>query len=128
MTSAEKEVGALIRKWRDILGINPRWEFMITVYETEEDTPRKKRHLAAWIDNRGPYLRSYLGVNVWQPEVQEDLETVITHELLHLLMDRIDVALRESLGKKFEKTYEEMLESVVCSLEQAFLAVRPKKK
>jgi hypothetical protein len=122
----EKTVATLVTRWRDRLGISPRWAFHICLYASKKDTPKSKRHLAAWIVNDSAYLRSWLHINLWQEEAKRDLESLITHELIHTRLDRIDIALRESLGKKFEGLYNEMMESLTEDLERAFEATRKK--
>jgi hypothetical protein len=127
VTKNEQRVGKLVKKWRDILGINQRWEFIVKVVESEECAPKKERLTAAWIINDGAYLRSAMTFNLFHPECKQDLESVVCHELIHCLMNEVDAVLADAIGEKFETVYKEITERLTTNLEMAFAKVRKSK-
>jgi hypothetical protein len=119
----ERRVRHLIEKWRDLLGISPKWEFAVKLHQAEDESPEDERDCAAHVTNDGAYMRSLIAFNLWHRECQEDLESVVTHEMIHVLMDRIDLTIEDAL-RRTPGLYREMTESVTTALEGAFKAVR----
>lgn len=119
----ERRIRALIEKWRQLLGISPKWEIAVKLYRDQDEAPEDERDCAAHVTNDGAYLRSYMSFNLWHRECCEDLESVVTHEMIHVLMDRLDLAVEDAL-RRTPKLYREMTESVTTALEVAFKAVR----
>lgn len=124
MTQDQKRIRTYIKKWKKLLGIHPRWRFFITAYERPEDGPEKYKDCAAWVQTSSASMYSYIYFNTWSEDCLADLESVVTHELLHVLHDRMDMVIKAALGKQFKKLYGEITESVVENLEAAFRELR----
>lgn len=112
-----------MEKWRRLLGLSPRWEFAIKLYATEHDTPEDERDCATYVETDGAYLRSCISFNLWHRECRKDIESVVTHEMIHVLMDPVALALEDAL-KKTPSLYRSMHESFTTAIEGAFREIR----
>ncbi len=131
MRLTESTARKAINKWRAILGVNQLYKVHFEINNQPDHTlkPSQRKDVEAKVKVDEAYYNIYLVLNAYEFEA-EDLDHVIAHELLHVVLARMTTLTFETYGDNHEKTASNLIESTTEQLAQAFmraLATRPKK-
>lgn len=119
----------VVEKWRTLLGINPLYRIFLRVNNTPDPKlkPKERADVEALCDVDQAYWKVTITLNAYEFEAK-DLEYVLVHELLHVVMARTESLIRESYGDKHHGTAINLIESNVEQLAQAFMYVKTGKR
>lgn len=125
MASAlKRDVTRLVRKWRKHLGIGEQWRVDVKV--NEHPSGSEAEDAQAHITVTPQYFHASLEVNAWQVD-GVDLDEVIAHEMLHVLMKPIETIVEGAMGERFAELGEQHLESVVERMARALVRLERSK-
>ena len=118
-----------IEKWARILQINQIYAYKVTVNNAPDpDVKKSKRKgVQAHVKVDEAYYCIRIVLNAYNFEADE-LDHVIVHELLHVVLARISTLAFESYGQIHRTTATNLVEATTEQLAQAFIALAPKKK
>lgn len=117
----EKEVSRLLQKWQRRLGLYD-WEFDVTIYHKRKEVPKKLRRANAWIRVFSGYSFAELYINGWRiSRSSHNLDRTISHELVHVLLDRLAIVVRSAFGEQQAEAAQEMIESATEQVSRALL-------
>ncbi len=128
MRLSESAARKAINKWRAILGVNQLYKIHFEINNQPDHTlkPSQRKDVEAKVKVDEAYLNVYLVINAYEFEAK-DLDHVIAHELLHVVLAPMTTLTFEAYGDKHEKTASNLIESTTEQLAQAFMKVLPKK-
>jgi hypothetical protein len=121
-----KYIVAMVRKWRKALSIDPRWRLSVSVMDIEnqgEISFDDANYFVADIS----ITRALLNPRLTKKYFEKRAESIIVHELLHLLMLDYDGLCESFAPKSLTSEFEKRQEQLVTTLERAFLQISRKK-
>ncbi len=115
---SRREVQRLITKWRRILGIGNQWRVDLKINKAPrgEELEDAQAHIVV----SPGYYHADMVVNAWQC-VGIDLDEVVCHEMLHIVMKGVETVVEGAMGDRFAEVGEQMLESVVERLSRVLV-------
>lgn len=116
--SLRREAQRLIKKWRRHLGIGDQWRIELKV--NEKPRGDEAEDAQAHIVVTPQYFHAQMEINAWQV-VGVDLEEIICHELLHVVMKPIETIVEGAMGERFAELGEQHLEGVVERLSRCLV-------
>jgi hypothetical protein len=116
--SLRREVGRLVKKWRKHLGIGDQWRIEVRIKEKpgDDDGDDAQAHIVV----TPQYFHATMVLNAWQCE-GVNLEEVVCHEMLHVVMKPIETIVESAMGERFAELGEQHLESVVERLSRCLV-------
>lgn len=123
---SQRELTRLITKWRRILGIAPQWRIGVRIHEKPQPGGEPE-DAHARIEVQPQYYSAELDIYAWNC-VGTDMDLVICHEMLHIVMKPTETLVRAAYGKRLEETAEQHTESVVDFLTDAFVRLSRKRR
>lgn len=129
MRLTDKQAHAAIAKWGEILKINPLYTYQVKVNNAPDpDVKRSERKgVQAEIKVDEAYYTLKITINAYEFDASQ-LDHVICHELLHVVLARISTLAEEVYGKEHQETAINLIESTTEQLAQAFMHFVPKPK
>lgn len=125
MDITNKEVVALSRKWKRILGIGKPWRVTLQINRTREQAG-ESAYAAGHNAIQEGYFLSDITINLFHHDTLEELEDTVVHELTHILLARMS-AVMASGGRKLRKVAKHAEEAAVVHLTSAMLALDRRK-
>ncbi len=120
MKLESRQVKAGIDRWRKILKLEPHWNIDFEVRNSSNEMSAGNEDAMACITVDLRYFNAIIEFNT--PEIsEEDLEGVILHELLHIIIEPISCSSGCGLGKKFEEMNSILCESTIERLVPGYL-------
>jgi hypothetical protein len=109
-----------ILKWRKILKIEPQWKIKHHVRNRPTEMSVGNMDSMACIEVDLRYFIADIEFNAQEIE-EDELQSVILHELLHIILEPISCASGCGLGKKFEEMNSILTESTIEKLMPGYL-------
>lgn len=109
-----------VEKWRNILKLDPQWkiDFQIRNHSHEMSQGNEDAMACIAVDLR--YFIANIEFNPSEFE-EKDLDGVILHELLHIILEPITCASGCGLGEKYEEMNSILCESTIERLMPGYL-------
>lgn len=120
MKLEKKVMAAKVKEWRDILQIDPQWDITFEIIDNPLNMSDDCEGSMACIGVDLDYFSAHIEFNSVEIS-KDDLDYIVLHELLHILMEPISQAASQGLGKKFEKIGITFCESTVERLIPGYL-------
>lgn len=115
-----RQVKLGIDKWRKILRIEPQWSIKFEVRSSANEMSDGNQDAMACINVDLRYFIAELEFN--SSEIDEgQLDSVILHELLHILIEPLSCSSACGLGEKFEPMNSILAESTIERLMPGYL-------
>ena len=111
----KKQITELVRKWSKRLGLN---HYDITIYTPTNDDGEYAGSCKATPE----YLRATIRINLSEPE--DEIENTILHELLHIVMWKLDKRITVKYAQGDEvmlEIIEDEVDTIITTLTRAFL-------
>lgn len=120
MKLEKSQIKIEIEKWRKILHIEPIWNITFDIRDSSNDMSSGNEDSVACIAVDLRYFIANIEFNA--PEIQEcDLQAIILHELLHILIEGLACSSGCGLGEKFEEINIILTESTIERLSLGYL-------
>lgn len=126
MKLESKFIAKEVRKWRKILQIEPKWSITINIRNTIEEIVAGNEDALASIDIELGYFMATLEINTTNIKDDDDLDSIILHELLHIIIEPLACSSGCGLGKKFEEMNLILCESTIERLMPGYLTLYKK--
>jgi phosphoglycerate-specific signal transduction histidine kinase len=110
-----------IKKWRNILKIEPQWIINAYIRETIEEMSEGNDDALACIVVDLRYFVATIEFNAAKIEDDDDIGSIILHELLHIIIEPLSCSSGCGLGKKFEEMNSILCESTIERLMPGYL-------
>ncbi len=129
MRLTDAKANQVISRWRRLLGVNPLYKFFVRVNNSPDPNlkPRDRKEVEATCEVDQAYWKVKLTINAYEFDA-EDLEYVIVHELLHVILARTETLIAELHGKEHTETARNLIESNAEQLAQAVMYVKKGKR
>lgn len=115
-----RQVKTTIERWRKILKLEPHWNIRFEIRNSSNEMSAGNEDSMACIAVDLRYFNATIEFNA--PEINEqDLESVVLHELLHIILEPISCSSGCGLGKKFEEMNSILCESTIERLVPGYL-------
>jgi hypothetical protein len=112
----------LLKKWRPRLGLDGRWAIEIAMCFAKEAWPEDEAGNCAFVEVHSAYFQAKISLNVTAIEsIEEPLEDVIKHELVHIVLDQLATVVRDTLGERHDATYRILLEQATETISRALV-------
>lgn len=122
MNLQPKQVKLIIDRWRKILHLEPHWNIKFQVRKSSNEMSMGNEDAMACIVVDLRYFIADIEFNA--PEIEEpELEAVVLHELLHILIEPLSCSSGCGLGKKFEEMNSILTESTIEKLMPGYLVL-----
>lgn len=120
MKLEQRQVKAIIDRWRKILQLEPHWNIKFSIRNSSNQMSPGNEDAMACIVVDLRYFIADIEFNA--PEIDEgDLEAVILHELLHIIIEPLSTSSGCGLGQKFEEMNSILTESTIEKLMPGYL-------
>lgn len=120
MKLEQRQVKAIIDRWRKILHLEPHWNIGFQIRNSSNEMSAGNEDAMACIVVDLRYFIASIEFN--SPEIDEsDLEAVILHELLHIVIEPLSCSSGCGLGRKFEEMNSILTESTIEKLMPGYL-------
>lgn len=120
MNLQTRQVKAIIDRWRKILHLEPNWHIKFQIRNSSNEMSAGNEDAMACIVVDLRYFIADIEFNA--PEIDEpDLEAVVLHELLHIIVEQLSCSSGCGLGKKFEEMNSIFTESTIEKLMPGYL-------
>lgn len=120
MKLEQRQVKAIISKWRKILQLEPHWDIRFQIRNSSNEMSAGNEDAMACIVVDLRYFLANIEFNT--PEIEaSDLEAVVLHELLHIIIEPLSCASGCGLGPKFEEMNSILTESTIEKLMPGYL-------
>lgn len=104
-----------IKFWRNHLKINPKWDIYFLLHENSNDMPEDCKDIEACIEVDLAYFDATMDFN--GPRIDENnIDNVIVHELLHILVEPLDNFALMAAPKKYHDQVRVFAESMIENL------------
>lgn len=115
-----RDVKPKIDSWRKILDIEPKWTINFQVRKSTLDMSEGNEDALACISVDLRYFSACIEFN--SPEIDEaELDAIILHELLHIIIEPISCSSSCGLGEKYEEMASVLCESTIERLMPGYL-------
>lgn len=122
MKLESRQIKAEIDKWRKILKLEPQWNIRFEIRNSSNKMSAGNEDALACIDVDLRYFVANIEFNA--PEIEEkELDGIILHELLHIIIEPISCSSGCGLGKKFEEMNSILCESTIERLMPGYLSL-----
>jgi hypothetical protein len=118
-----REVAKLVRKWRRILGLGPEWSIKVRVLEAPEDADDDRNQAEAYIHVEPGYFFANMTINAWQVDKGTNLDHVVAHELVHVLLQPVCTIVQAGLGEQLAEVANQNMEALCERVARALLRV-----
>jgi hypothetical protein len=128
MQLTDSEAVAKTKYWAKILGIDPIYEIGVKVNNAPD--PNLKKHLRKDTQAFVKVDQSYFFINVTYNAYEIDrseLDSVVVHELIHVLLAPLDRVCSDALGKRQRQHAIDIVESATERLAKAFMRLKGSK-
>lgn len=120
MKLEQRQVKTIIDRWRKILQLEPHWHIKFSVRNSSNEMSAGNEDAMACIVVDLRYFIADIEFNA--PEIDEgDLEAVVLHELLHIVIEPLSCSSGCGLGRKFEEMNSILTESTIEKLMPGYL-------
>lgn len=120
MKLEERQVKAGIERWRKILQLEPHWHIKFQVRNSSNEMSMGNEDAMACITVDLRYFMADIEFNA--PEIEEkDLDAIILHELLHIIIEPLSCSSGCGLGEQFEEMNSILTESTIEKLMPGYL-------
>jgi hypothetical protein len=120
MNLTQRQVKAIIDRWRKILHLESNWHITFQIRNSSNEMSEGNQDAMACIVVDLRYFIADIEFNA--PEINEaDLEAVVLHELLHIIIEPLSTSSGCGLGKKFEEMNSIFTESTIEKLMPGYL-------
>lgn len=123
----KRQIKATIDKWRKILQIEPRWKIRFEIKNSPSEMSEGYNDAQACVDVESSYFSATIEFNA--AEIAEnELDEVVLHELLHIILEPLSCVAACGLGKKYEEMNTTLTESTIERLSSGYLNLYHKKR
>jgi hypothetical protein len=120
-----RELTRLIGKWREIIGIAGQWRIGVRVHEKRPpDADDDDAH--ARIEVQPQYFSATIDIYDWNC-VDVDMDEVICHELLHIVLKPNETIVHAAFGKRLAESAEQHCEGMADFLTRALVRLDRRK-
>jgi len=120
MKLEQRQVKLIIDRWRKILQLEPYWNIKFSIRNSSNQMSPGNEDAMACIIVDLRYFVADIEFNA--PEINEgELEAVILHELLHIVIEPLSTSSGCGLGRKFEEMNSILTESTIEKLMPGYL-------
>ena len=120
MNLQTRQVKAIVDRWRKILQLESNWHIKFQIRNSSNEMSEGNQDAMACIVVDLRYFIADIEFNA--SEIDEaDLEAVVLHELLHILIEPLSCSSGCGLGKKFEEMNSILTESTIEKLMPGYL-------
>lgn len=120
MKLEERQVKAGIEKWRKILQLEPHWNIKFQVRNSSNEMSMGNEDALACITVDLGYFSANIEFNA--PEIEEkELDAIILHELLHIIIEPLSCSSGCGLGEQFKEMNTILTESTIEKLMPGYL-------
>ena len=117
-----KQVKAKIKMWQGILKLEPLWNVSFKIRNSAMDMSEGNEDAMACIAVDLRYFMAEIEFN--SPEIEEgDLDCIILHELLHIILEPIAISSGCGLGEDYEEMNSVLTESTIERLMPGYLGL-----
>jgi hypothetical protein len=110
-----------VKFWRNHLKINPKWDILVHLYENSNQMPEDSKDMEACIDVDLAYFDATVEFN--GPLLNnKNIDNVIVHELLHILVEPLDNFALMALPEKYHDQVRIFAESMIENLIPGIMA------
>jgi hypothetical protein len=109
-----------IRQWRTILDIEKRWVINFDIRNNPLEMSEGNEDAMACIFVQSGYFSANIEINAIEVD-EDELDSTILHELLHILIDPLATSSGNGLGKDHEELNSIMVESTIERLMPGYL-------
>ena len=124
MKVTEAAVKSILRKWRSVLGLGKPWHITVEYFRDDGEVPADMKDCTAAVHVKSGYSVAELQINV--PAIERDadsLETIILHELVHIILDPLRVIAKDALHGQ-DTLSESIVDTVTETITRALLCPR----
>lgn len=108
-------VSKKVNYWKKHLKLNPKWDISFVLHGSSLELDEDVRHMEAYIDIELGYFDAEIHFN--GPLVNENnIDNVIVHELLHILVEPLDHFARLAAPEKYHEQITIFAESMIENL------------
>lgn len=120
MNLKPQQIKTGIDRWRKILRLEPQWNIKFQVRNSSNEMSDGNQDAMACINVDLRYFIADIEFNATEID-EEDLEGVILHELLHIVLEPLSCTSGCGLGRKFEEMNSILTESTIERLIPGYL-------
>lgn len=121
----KRKLCGLIEKWRGVLGLSEHWSIGVKVNTKPSDAPEEFRDAFAYTEVEEAYFQADISFNEWRFASKDDeyLDLVACHEVLHIVMHKVEGLVEQALGDN-EELATILNENTVEILSRALLKIQ----
>lgn len=123
MNLTSNQLRSVISRWRKILEIEPRWNIHFHIRNSPNLMSAGNEDALACIDVDLKYFVADIEFNAAEIDDEDELEGVVLHELLHIIIEPISCAATCGMGKKFDEMSSILCESTIERLMPGYLTL-----
>jgi predicted metal-dependent peptidase len=117
------KLAARVKHWRALFALDKLWDIEIKLEATEVTMPSDAKGSAGACEPDSSYFQATLYFCEEHIQNESELELTIIHELLHVVMNPLELAARSALTTSHEEVTDMLLESTIERISRAMLAV-----
>lgn len=117
----DRDVARRVQRWRRILGLGRDWQINVRVLDAPEHAEDDRNDATAYIKVEPGYFFANMTVNGWHVDKDTDLDHVIVHELVHVLLQPVCTIVESAMGEHMSEVAEQNMEALCERIARAVL-------